>query len=79
MGLPAVTGITLSGTSSFVGAIYSPEASLTLNGGGNANNLIGSAVVNTVTLNGHYDFHYDTALATNGWNRGFVINQWQEL
>jgi len=79
MGLPAVTGITLSGTSSFVGAIYSPEASLTLNGGGNANNLIGSAVVNTVTLNGHYDFHYDTALATNGWNRGFVINRWQEL
>ena len=35
-GMPAVTGITLSGNSSFVGAIYAPEAVLTLNGGGNA-------------------------------------------
>jgi hypothetical protein len=77
-GLPAVTSITLSGSSSFVGAIYAPEAVLTLNGGGNANNLIGAAVVNSVTLNGHYDFHYDTALATNGINRGFVVASWQE-
>ncbi len=77
-GLPAVTSITLSGTSSFVGAIYSPEAVLNLNGGGNNKNLIGAAVVNSVTLNGHYDFHYDTALATNGLSRGFVVASWQE-
>ena len=78
-GLPAVTGITLSGNSSFVGAVYAPEAVLTLNGGGNANNLIGAAVVSSVTLNGHYDFHYDEALGTNGMNRGFVIDRWQEF
>ena len=78
-GYPAVTSITLSGNSSFVGAIYAPEAMLTLNGGGNANNLIGAAVVNTVTLNGHYDFHYDTSLGTNRYTRSYVVGSWKEL
>ena len=36
-GLPGVTNITYGGTSMFVGAIYAPEANLTLNGGGNNN------------------------------------------
>lgn len=78
-GLPGVTAITLSGTSAFVGAIYAPEAALTLNGGGNSNNLQGAAIVNQVTLNGHYDFHYDEALGTNGPSRGFIPLSWQEL
>ncbi len=78
-GLPAVTSITLSGTSTFVGAVYAPEAVLTLNGGGANNNLIGAAVVQSVTLNGHYDFHYDEALGTNALNRGFVVDRWQEF
>ena len=77
-GLPAVTSITLSGNSSFVGAIYAPEAALNLNGGGGANNLMGAAVVKSVTLNGHYDFHYDTYLGQNQ-NGTFVVKSWQEL
>jgi choice-of-anchor A domain-containing protein len=77
-GLQGVTSITLSGNSSFVGAIYAPEAVLTLNGGGAANNLIGAAVVNSVTLNGHYDFHYDTYLGGNQ-NSSYVVASWQEL
>lgn len=77
-GLPAVTSITLSGKSSFIGAIYAPEATLTLNGGGNGYNIMGAVVGKSVTLNGHYDFHYDTALATNSINRGFVVASWQE-
>ena len=78
-GLPGVTSVTLGGNSTFIGVIYAPEASLTLNGGGNANNLEGAAIVNTVTLNGHYDFHYDESLATNGPSRGFIATSWQEL
>ena len=78
-GLPTMTSITLSGTSSFIGAIYAPEASLTLNGGGNSNNLMGAAIVKTVTLNGHYDFHYDEALADWGPAKSFTANSWQEL
>jgi hypothetical protein len=78
-GGPGVTGITLSGNSSFVGVIYAPEATLTLNGGGNNNNLIGAVVVSSVTLNGNYDFHYDTSLGTNGPGSGYVVTSWQEL
>jgi hypothetical protein len=78
-GLPSVAGITMSGNSTFVGVIYAPEASLTLNGGGNNSNLIGAAIVSTVTLNGHYDFHYDTSLSTNGPPAGYVVSSWQEL
>ncbi len=78
-GLPGVTSISLSGTSTFVGVIYAPGASLTLNGGGNANNLIGAAIVNQVKLNGHYDFHYDESLTTNGPTKGYVPTSWQEL
>jgi hypothetical protein len=78
-GLPGVTSITLSGNTTFRGIIYAPEASLTLNGGGNANNLEGSSIVKSVTLNGHYDFHYDESLLTNGPPRGYVAGFWQEL
>jgi hypothetical protein len=77
-GMPGVTGITYSGTSSFVGVIYAPDATLTLNGGGNNNNLIGAVIVNSVTLNGHYDFHYDTSLGTNGPS-SYVVSSWQEF
>ena len=78
-GLPGVTSITLGGNSTYIGVIYAPEASLTLNGGGNANNLEGAAIVGSVTLNGKYDFHYDESLATNGPSRGFIATSWQEL
>jgi hypothetical protein len=78
-GLSGVTSITLSGNSQFVGAIYAPNASLTLNGGGGNNGLQGAAIVNSITMNGHYDFHYDTALATNQFSRGVIPVSWQEL
>ena len=78
-GLPAVTNISLSGCSTFIGCIYAPEAMLTLNGGGNANNLEGSAIVGNATDNGHYDFWYDESLANTGPSRGFIPTSWQEL
>jgi Tfp pilus assembly protein PilX len=78
-GLPNMTSITLSGNSSFIGAIYAPEAVLTLNGGGSSNNLMGAAIVKQVTLNGHYDFHYDEALASWGPAKSFTPNSWQEI
>jgi len=78
-GTPNVTSITMSGNSAFIGAIYAPEAVLTLNGGGNNSNLQGAAIVKSVTLNGHYDFHYDEALANWGPAKSFTANSWQEL
>ena len=58
------------------------EDLLFLNGGGNGNNLEGSAIVNSVIMNGHYDFHhYDLALASLsfGPNRGYIPTSWQEI
>jgi hypothetical protein len=77
-GLPTLTSMTFSGTSSFVGVIYAPEVQLTLNGGGNAFGIMGSVIVGSITMHGHYDFHYDEALAKYGPNRGYIATSWQE-
>ena len=78
-GLPGVTSITFGGNSSFIGVIYAPEADLTLNGGGNNNGVVGSAITKSVTMNGHYNFHYDESLARTGPIRNFVASSWQEF
>jgi hypothetical protein len=78
-GLPNLTSLTLSGNSDFIGAVYAPEAVLTLNGGGGANNFMGAAIVKSATMNGHYGFHYDEALGKFGPAKGFIANSWQEI
>jgi hypothetical protein len=79
-GLPGVTSITYGGSSSFVGALYAPEANLTLNGGGSNNGLIGSSVTKSIiAMNGHYDFHFDEDLLSAGPSRGYVVTSWKEL
>lgn len=78
-GLPGVTSITFSGTAAFVGAIYAPEAYLTLSGGGSSENIIGSVIVYQVTDNGHWDVHYDMSLANYGPSRGFIPTSWAEI
>lgn len=79
-GLPTNTSITFSGNGEFVGAIYAPNADFTLSGGGNSEqDFVGSSVTKTVGMNGHFNFHYDEALAKSGLARGYVINSWSEL
>jgi len=76
--LPSNTSITYSGTSMFIGTIYAPNADFTMSGGGNNNGLIGSSITKTITLNGHYNFHFDENLL-NGQPRGYTIAAWREL
>jgi hypothetical protein len=78
-GLPGVTSVTYGGNSSFVGVMYAPKADLTLNGGGNNNGLIGASISKTITMNGHYDFHFDQDLLSVGPSRAFVATAWREL
>jgi hypothetical protein len=78
-GLPGVTSVTFGGTSSFIGVIYAPEASLTLNGGGNNNGLIGSSITKSITMNGHFDFHFDQDLLSVSPIRAYVVTSWIEL
>ena len=77
-GLPSLTAATFSGTSTFVGVVYAPQANFTLNGGGNEIGVVGSTVTGSITMNGHYNFHYDESLATNS-SRGYLPLTWQEL
>jgi hypothetical protein len=78
-GLPGVTSISCGGSSTFVGAIYAPEANMTLNGGGSGNNFVGALVVKNLTLSGHYNIHFDSALLRYGPKRGYVPASWQEM
>ena len=59
--------------------MYAPNAALTLNGGGSNNGFIGSCIVNSIVMNGHYDFHFDENLLTAGPRRGYLATSWQEL
>ncbi|HXG46689.1 MAG TPA: collagen-binding domain-containing protein, partial [Methylomirabilota bacterium] len=79
-GLPTCTSISFSGNASFTGAIYAPNADLVLNGGGNDTvDFVGASVTATARLNGHFNFHYDEALATIGPSRGWIVTSWNEL
>jgi hypothetical protein len=35
-------------------------------------------IVKSVTLNGHWNFHYDEALRNNGPTRGWIAKNWTE-
>jgi hypothetical protein len=79
-GMAGVTSISvkMSGSSSFTGVIYAPQAVATFSGGGSGNNIMGSMIVKQLTLNGGYNIHYDSSL--NGYYYGFyVVGSWQEL
>jgi Tfp pilus assembly protein PilX len=74
-GLPTCTSVQVSGTADFKGAIYTPNATTTLNGGAR---IDGSLVANTINAVGTIDFHYDEALATLGNPTGYTIAAWKE-
>jgi hypothetical protein len=79
-GTKEVTSLTFSGNTSFTGSIYAPNANFTLNGGGNnIIDFVGASITKTVTLNGHFNFHYDEALKYIGPSRGFVVTSWNEM
>jgi hypothetical protein len=60
--------------------LYAPQADLKLNGGGNdIIDFIGSLVVNSATLNGHYSFHYDEALKSHNSNARYLVTSWNEI
>lgn len=67
-GLTNVTSVSLTGTSTFVGCIYAPEAALNLNGGLTIN-FVGGGVFNTITVISHYTVHFDESLLTSGPTR----------
>lgn len=79
-GLPTCTSISFGGNAAWTGTIYAPQADFKSSGGGGANyDVVGAVIVNTVSMNGHFEFHYDENLGRNGPSGAFVISSWVEL
>ena len=79
-GLPTLTSMDFHGNAVWCATIYAPEAAFVGGGGGNnTQDSIGSVAVNSVTLNGHWNFHYDESLKGYGPNRGWVGKSWTEV
>jgi hypothetical protein len=83
-GLPSNTSISWTGNSEFVGGIYAPQAQLSLGSGSGFHRhpqyqFQGACIVNSVTLNGRFFFHYDEALKHTLSPIGFVVTSWREL
>jgi hypothetical protein len=79
-GTPNNTSISLSGNAAFTGTIYAPEADFKLGGGGNNTyDFVGSSITKTVTMNGHFNFHFDENLLSAGPVRGYAPISWREL
>ncbi|MBI5775637.1 MAG: hypothetical protein HZA89_18110 [Verrucomicrobia bacterium] len=80
-GRPGNTELTVSGNGSFVGVVYAPQASFTLNGGGNSDieAFNGAVVANTARLNGNFSFHYDESLAKRTDGNRFTATSWDEF
>jgi uncharacterized protein (UPF0333 family) len=76
----SVTSMSFSGNGQFTGIIVAPNADLKLNGGGNNNNdFVGCVIANTITMNGHFSFHYDEALKNLKNSGRFIVKEWHEV
>jgi hypothetical protein len=78
----SVTSFTLDGNAAFVGILVAPNAHARMNGSGNPANptdFTGAIMVNSVTMNGHFNFHYDEALSRMGGTGRFLITSWDEI
>ncbi len=79
-GLPTNKTVSMTGNAEFAGVVYAPDANLTLGGSGAREfDLIGATVTQTVTMNGHMNFHYDEALREWGPDLGYVAISWDEI
>jgi hypothetical protein len=79
-GLPSNTSLTFSANAAFVGQINAPEADFKLGGGGsNTYDFIGSSITKSVTMGGHFNFHYDEALNSTPAASGYTAFSWDEV
>jgi len=70
----------LSGNGYWVGTVYAPNTNLTMNGGGSDDyDMSGSIVANSITMNGHVNFHYDESLSEDNDDAGYTLISWQSL
>lgn len=73
---PGGQELQVAGNGTLRAAVYAPNASVKINGNGDA---MGAIVAHDLTFVGNAAFHYDEALATYGNNTPFGITKWREL
>ncbi|MEX0332126.1 MAG: collagen-binding domain-containing protein [Puniceicoccaceae bacterium] len=81
-GTPTATDsvdFTLHGNGSFSGAVYAPNAEISLDGSGKGGEMFGAVVGNTITFGGGYQFHYDEDLADLEDEDAKKVTRWVEL
>jgi hypothetical protein len=78
-GLPSNKSVSWGGNNEYVGTVYAPQAILKMGGGGSDPfDFQGACVVDGITLNGHFNFHFDENLRKKGPQSGYVVSLWQE-
>jgi hypothetical protein len=71
--------VTFSGNADFVGTIYAPHADFTMGGSGRTEfDFSGASVTKSVSMNGHFNFHYDESLGEFGPRRSYTVVSWNE-
>jgi hypothetical protein len=79
-GLPSNRSISLSGNNSYLGSYYAPNADLQLSGGGSTTlDFQGACAVQSIQMNGHFNFHFDENLTRKGPISGYRITSWAEI
>ncbi len=74
------TDFTLNGNGEFTGVLVAPNADVKMNGGGSGDeDFIGCLMVNSVRMNGQFEFHYDEALGRMPANGRYLITSWDEI
>ena len=77
---PTVTSFTLNGNGQFTGVLVAPSADVAMNGGGNSNeDFCGSLMCKSITLNGHFSFHYDESLTSSSTTGRYLVSTWNEI
>lgn len=79
-GIPGCLDIDISGNGNFYGAVYAPQADITLNGGGARGSVYGSLAGKRVSFNGNGTIiHYDESLRElSGVIRAYQLNTWTQ-
>jgi hypothetical protein len=75
-----VTSFTLAGNGTFTGVLVAPNANVSLKGSGkNNDDFSGMLMANSLSMNGHFSFHYDEALLAAANKTRWLITSWNEI
>lgn len=81
-GLPGNTSVSVSGNNLILGTIYAPSAFLKLSGSGAPTIPIdfqGACVVQTIQMNGHFNYHFDENLRKSAPVGLYQLTSWREI